>query len=183
MDRLIARNEAFVHSVLEITGKQVFVDTTKRVRRFKYLSKYSNLDVRVVFLIRDARGSVASQMRHFEGMSASEAARAWAKGLSGIERIWKQIPAQKRTILRYEDLCRDPQATLQGLYRFFDVDPGYVIDDLGSLPPHHIVGNAARMRSISNIRLDERWKRVLSSDQLDVIQQIAGSLNQSFGYT
>jgi hypothetical protein len=58
-----------------------------------------------------------------------------------------------------------------------------VIDDLGSLPPHHIVGNAARMRSISNIRLDERWKRVLSSDQLDVIQQIAGSLNQSFGYT
>jgi hypothetical protein len=183
MDRLIARNEAFVRAVLDITGKTVFVDTTKRTRRFKYLNKYSSLDVRVVFLIRDVRGSVASQMRHFEGMSASEAAHAWAKGLSGIERIWKQIPAQKRMILKYEDLCRDPQLTLQGLYRFFDVDPDYEIDDLEALPPHHIIGNAARMRTISHIRLDERWKQVLSPDQLDIVQQIAGSLNQSFGYT
>ena len=39
------------------------------------------------------------------------------------------------------------------------------------------------MRSISQIRLDERWKRVLSPDQLDIVHQIAGSLNQSFGYT
>jgi hypothetical protein len=183
MDRLIARNEAFVRAVLDITGKKVFVDTTKRIRRFKYLSKYSSMDVRVVFLIRDARGSVASQMRHFQGMSASEAAHAWAKGLSGIERIWKQIPAQNRMILRYEDLCREPQTTLQGLYRFFDVDPSFVLGDLESLPQHHIIGNAARMRSISQIRLDERWKRVLSPDQLDIVHQIAGSLNQSYGYS
>lgn len=183
MDRLIARNEAFVRSVLDITGKKVFVDTTKRTRRFKYMHKYSSLDVRVVFMIRDARGSVASQMRHFEGMSASEAAHAWTKGLSGIERIWKQVPAQKRMVLKYEDLCRDPQTALQGLYRFFDVDPGFVIDDLEQMPPHHIIGNAARMRSISNIRLDERWKQVLSPDQLDIVQQIAGSLNRSYGYT
>jgi hypothetical protein len=183
MDTLVARNEAFVRAVLDITGAQVFVDTTKRVRRFKYLYKYSGMDVRVVFLIRDARGSVASQMRHFEGMSASEAAHAWAKGISGIERIWKQIPLQKRMVLRYEDLCREPQATLQGLYRFFDIDPEFVLDELESLPPHHIVGNAARMRTVSQIRLDERWKRVLSPDQLDIVHQIAGSLNQSFGYT
>ena len=183
MDRLIARNEAFVRSVLDITGKKVFVDTSKRTRRFKYMSKYSSLDVRVVFLIRDVRGSVASQMRHFEGMSVSEAAHAWNKGLSGIERIWKQIPAQKRMILKYEDLCRDPQTTLQGLYRFFGVDPDFVIDDFKSLPPHHIIGNRARMRTISEIRLDERWKQVLSPDQLDIIHQIAGLLNQSFGYT
>lgn len=183
MDRLIARNEAFVRAVLDITGKEVFVDTTKRTRRFKYLSKYSSMDVRVVFLIRDARGSVASQMRHFQGMSASEAAHAWTKGLSGIERIWKQIPAQNRMVLKYEDLCREPQATLQRLYRFFDVDPHFVLDDLGSLPQHHIIGNAARMRAISQIRLDERWKQVLSPDQLDIVHQIAGSLNQSYGYT
>jgi len=183
MDRLIARNEAFVHAVLDITGKTVFVDTTKRTRRFRYLHKYSSLDVRVVFLIRDARGSVASQMRHYPRVSASEAAYAWVKGISGIERVWKQIPAQSRMLLRYEDLCREPQTTLQGLYRFFDVDPDFVLDDLESLPPHHIVGNAARMRPLSQIQLDERWKRVLSPDQLDVIHQIAGSLNRRFGYT
>jgi len=183
MDRLIARNEAFVRSVLDITGKKAFVDTSKRTRRFKYMSKYSNLNVRVVFLVRDARGSVASQMRHYPRMSAGEAAHAWTKGLSGIERIWKQIPAANRTILKYEDFCRNPDASLQGLYRFFGVDPDFVLGDLASLPPHHIIGNAARMRTISQIRLDERWKEALTAEQLDAVEQIAGRLNHSFGYT
>lgn len=183
MDQLIARNEALIRAVLDITGKTAFVDTTKRTRRFKFMSKYSNMDVRVILLLRDARGSVASQMRHYPGMTASEAARAWAKGLSGIQRTWKQIPASQRMILKYEDFCRDPQANLQALYRFFGVDPDFELGDLESLPPHHIIGNTARMRTLSEIRLDERWKQTLNAEQLEAIDRIAGRLNRSFGYT
>ena len=181
MDRLIARNEALVHSILDVTGKPIFVDTSKNTRRFKYMSRHSNLDVRAVLLVRDVRGSVVSQMRHMD-RSVEKSAIAWTKGVAGIIRVWKKLPEHKRMILRYEDLCRDPQSTLQGLYRFFGVDPSFELD-LAALPPHHIIGNSARMRTITHIRLDERWKRVLSPKQLDTVLQIAGRQNQSFGYT
>jgi hypothetical protein len=181
LDRLIARNEALVHSVLAVTEKRVFVDTSKNTRRFKYMSRHSSFDVRVVLLIRDARGSVVSQMRHMD-RSVSKSAVAWTKGVAGIMRVWEKLPEHKRMILKYEDLCRDPQPTLQGLYRFCGVDPSFELD-LSALPTHHIIGNSTRMRTLTEIRLDERWKRVLSPDQLQTIQQIAGRQNQSFGYT
>jgi hypothetical protein len=181
LDRLVARNEALVHSILDVTGKQVFVDTSKNTRRFKYMSRHSSLDVRVVLLVRDARGSVVSQMRHMD-RSVEKSATAWTRGVAGIMRVWEKLPEHKRMILRYEDLCQNPQPTLQGLYRFFGVDPSFELD-LAALPTHHIIGNSARLRAISQIRLDERWKRVLSPDQLETILQIAGHQNQSFGYT
>ena len=180
LDGLIARNEALVQSVLTVTGKRVFVDTSKNTRRFKYMSRHSSLDVRVVLMVRDARGSVVSQMRHMD-RSVAKAAEAWTKGVAGIIRVWKQLPEDKRTVIKYEDLCRDTQATLQGLYRFFGADPSFEVD-LAALPPHHIIGNSTRMRQITQIRLDERWKRVLSPEQLETVRRIAGRQNQGFGY-
>jgi hypothetical protein len=180
LDRLIARNEALVQSILTVTGTHVFVDTSKNTRRFKYMSRHSKLDVRVVLMIRDARGSVVSQMRHMD-RSVAQAAQAWTKGVAGIIRVWEQLPEHKRTMIKYEDLCRDPQATLQGLYRFFGVDPSFELD-LSALPPHHIVGNSARIREITEIRLDERWKHELSPEQLETVHRIAGRQNEGFGY-
>ncbi len=60
---LVARNEAFVESVLDVTGKEVFVDTSKDRLRVKALRNFSPFDVRAIHLIRDVRGVVASQLR------------------------------------------------------------------------------------------------------------------------
>lgn len=46
----------FASAVLEITGKRVFVDTDKQPIRMRFLRKLSELNLRVIHLVRDVRG-------------------------------------------------------------------------------------------------------------------------------
>lgn len=48
--------------------------------------------------------------------------------------------------------------------------------------PHHIVGNRMRLRPISGIKPDERWKSLLAEDQLKKMNQAAGTLGRRYEY-
>ncbi|MFY1005300.1 hypothetical protein ACNF5F_28245, partial [Escherichia coli] len=63
-------------AVLERTGKRVFVDTARDHQRPKYLRDHPLLDVKVIHLVRDPRGNVASIMKHM-GLDVTTAARQW----------------------------------------------------------------------------------------------------------
>ena len=178
---LVARNVALIESVLEVTGKGVFVDTSKDRLRLKSLRRFSTLDVRAIHLVRDVRGVVASHLRHKKGMTAREAARQWARLNHRLQVTLQFLPQEKRMLVRYEDLCQDVQSTLKRLYRFLGVDPGVQVMDFQAVP-HHIVGNAMRLRGASEIRLDERWKRELTAEQLQEVEGVAGVLGHQYGY-
>jgi len=181
LKRLVARNEAFVKAVLGVTGKSVFVDTSKDRLRVRALHKFSSLDVRAIHLVRDVRGVVASRLRRRAGLSACEAARQWARLHQKLEIMLSVLPERKQMRLRYEDLCGDVPGTLEQLYHFCGVKP-----DIGSVDfrtvPHHIVGNPMRLDNLSEIRLDERWRTLLTEDQLEEISLVAGPLSDRYGY-
>jgi hypothetical protein len=172
LNRLVARNEAFVETILEATGKQVFVDTSKSLYRLRYLSRFSALDVRVVHLVRDVRGTVASMLRRNRHNSARQAARSWVRANSNIIRFTRVIPECKKMTLIYEDFCQDPGATLDELCRFIGVDSSADLLDLQAIPEYHIIGNSLREHTIPRIELDERWKRELDPEQLEEIAKI-----------
>jgi len=178
---LVARNVAFIEAVLEITGKRVFVDTSKDRLRLKSLRKFSTLDVRAIHLVRDARGVVASHLRHIKGVDARKAARQWVRLNQKLEVTLRSLPEEKSVLVRYEDLCQDVQGTLEQLYRFCGVEPHVQVTDFQAVP-HHIVGNAMRLRRLSEIRLDERWKSELTADQLNEVERVAGAVGRQYGY-
>jgi hypothetical protein len=178
---LVARNEAFIESVLTVTGKQVFVDTSKDNLRLNALRRYSGFDIRAIHLIRDARGVVASRLQRRRGVDAHEAARQWAKLHQRIQITLGTWPETQRIQVRYEDLCQDVEGTLERLYRFCGVDPHFRVADFRRAP-HHIVGNPMRLSNLSEISLDERWRSLLTEEQLQEIQQIAGPLIHHYGY-
>jgi hypothetical protein len=178
---LVARNVAFVEAVLEVTGKDVFVDTSKNRLRLQSLRKFSPLDVRAIHLVRDVRGVVASRLQRGEDIGAREAARQWVKSNQKLQTNLRSLPEEARVLLRYEDLCQDVPGTLERLFHFCGVDPGVKVTDFRAVP-HHIVGNPMRLRAVSGIRLDERWKSLLTEDQLKEIEQAAGTLSRRYGY-
>jgi hypothetical protein len=47
---------------------------------------------------------------------------------------------------------------------------------------HHVVGNGMRFDATDRIRMDERWRMLLSESQLAVFNKIAGDKNGSLGY-
>jgi hypothetical protein len=177
---LVARNVAFIEAVLEVTGKGVFVDTSKDRLRLQSLRKFSTLDVRAIHLVRDVRGVVASRLQR-EEIDAREAARQWVKSNQKLRTNLRSLPEEARVLLRYEDLCQDVQGALERLCHFCGVDPGIKVADFRAVP-HHIVGNPMRLRAASEIRLDERWKSLLTEDQLKEINQAAGTLSRRYGY-
>jgi hypothetical protein len=167
-------------AVLEITGTGVFVDTARDHQRPKYLAPTPGLDVRALHLVRDPRGNVASIMRH-TGVDVATAARQWRHYNVEADRVRRFLPADAWMLVRYEDLCRDPQATLDRIARFVGVTPSPVPSNLGSVE-HHIIGNSMRLRGIEAIRRDERWREQLTSSDLNVIARVAGDASRRFGY-
>lgn len=179
---LIARNEAFIGAVLEVTGKAVFIDSSKDSLRLKSLRKFSTFDVRAIHLVRDVRGVVASRLRRGEGIDAREAARQWVRLNQKIQTNLQSLPTEAHVLLRYEDLCQDVQGTLERLSYHCGVDLGVKVTDFRAAP-HHIIGNKMRLGSVSEVKLDERWKSMLTEDQLKEINQVAGALSRQYGYS
>jgi sulfotransferase family protein len=178
---LVARNVAFVESVLQVTGKRVFVDTSKDRLRLNALRRFSSLDVRAIHLVRDVRGVVASRLQRGALIDTREAARQWTRLHQRLQVVLQVLPEDKRLQVRYEDICRDAQGALVRLYDFCGVAPDLPLADFGATE-QHIVGNPMRLDHLREIRLDERWRNVLTPDQINDIHRVAGPLNYQYGY-
>lgn len=179
--RIGARNQALVESILEVTGKTVFLDSSKHHMRIKYQLKYTGFDVRVIHLVRDVRGVVNSTLKYSPKLSAQAAAQRWVNGNKNIERQLRLLPEDRSLRIRYEDLCQEVPQTLEILHRFCGVESGLFVEDFWSVP-HHIIGNKMRLSNSSEIKLDERWKATLTDEQLSEIARVAETSGQLYGY-
>jgi hypothetical protein len=176
-------NELFFRSALEISGKSVFLDATKRPIRLRFLRGARGLDLRAIHLVRDPRAYAYSRMRD-KGMTAVAAADAWARTNRNADRHLAGLDSSRWIRVRYEDFCRDTAAELARIGEFAGVGPIPVPENLRQ-GEHHIMGNKMRLTSgaSSTIRLDERWRRELDAEHLNEIVRIAGPLARSYGYT
>jgi hypothetical protein len=177
MQTIADRNRDFADVVLDLTGARVFVDASKERMRIVHLQRHlaPRMDLRVIHLVRDVRGVVESNLRRAKkpGLTAARAARNWATTNDLILRNLRSIPADRQTSVRYEDLCREPDATLGALFEFCAVDATVRVTDVAS-SDQHLIGNQMRLGSVAEIRLDERWRESLRQSELATIGRVAG---------
>jgi hypothetical protein len=181
LEKIGARNQALVESVLEVAGKSVFLDSSKYHMRINQQLQYTSLDIKVIHLVRDARGVVNSMLNYSKKLTPQAAARLWVNGNHNIERQLRVLPEDKYLRVRYEDMCRDLPQTLERLHFFCGVEPEPIIDDFRSVP-QHIVGNKMRLRSSSEIKLDERWRTELTEGKLREVDQVVRPMQHVYGY-
>lgn len=183
LDRRLRTNEALAEVILEIRGARAFVDASKRPGRLLHLRRIPSLDLRVIHLVRDGRAVARSTARNLreQGLSAEDGARSWTAAAQSSERVRALFPAGRWLTLRHEDLCREPEAALDRVFRFMDVAPQGRIPDFRSAD-HHIIGNRMRLSHTSEIRLDERWRSEMPADQIRAVERIAGEALQRYGY-
>lgn len=167
-------------AVLELTGKSVFVDTARDHQRPKYLARNPSLDLKVIHLIRDPRGNVASIMNH-TGVDVAKASRQWRHYNMEADRVRRFVAPGSWMLLHYEDLCADPGSTLDRIARFLGLEPAPVGQILQA-GENHVIGNSMRLKAVEEIRLDEKWRESLSANDIEVIARIAGDTSRRFGY-
>jgi hypothetical protein len=171
------RNADFATAVMGLSGATVFVDASKERMRIRHLARHLPMPLRVIHLVRDVRG-VATSARHHGATSAAgveAAARNWNATNRTILRHLAGLPPEAHTTVRYEDLCRDPQAVMAALFEFIGVDPELAALD-GSGGGQHLLGNRRRLDAWDEVQLDERWRAELDPTDQDRMVAIGGEV-------
>ena len=179
--RIIARNAAAIGAVLERENASVYLDSAKNNNRVVYFHRYApQMDVRVIWLVRDGRGVVTSIMRH-TGCDLSTAIARWKTTQASVMRTVGILPARQVLKLHYEDLCTRPAEVLERTCRFLGLDPALMPGRYGDATLH-LTGNNMRLNGLDEIRVDTRWQRTLSAADLRIFANDGGGLNETLGY-
>jgi hypothetical protein len=183
--QVAARNSWILfQAVAAHDGSDFVVDSTKTAGRLKSLvvTAPNPRHVLVVYLIRDGRAVVASELRRTT-VSPEEAARRWVRTHRRTAAALHSIPSSQVLRIRYEDFCANPTGTLNVIFDRLGLEN---IESL-HLPPvqenHQVPGNPLLLSGFGPIRIDQRWRQQLTSEQLQAFDRIAGSLNARFGYS
>lgn len=196
------QNAALASTIAELAEALLVVDSSKVGLRLKYLLQNPDLDVKVIRLIRDGRAVALTYMdpagfadardpsrraggtggdRKGERLSMHQAAYQWRRCMEEAEHVLKGVDRSRWIEVRYEDYCREPDATLERLHRFLGVEPGRQPRDFRSVE-QHVVGNGMRLDTTSEIYLDERWREVLTQSDLRTFDAVAGKMNRRYGH-
>lgn len=173
--------EVYGH-VRQVTGCTLLANSSKHylLAVDNYLAMQGR--AKIINLVRDGRAVFGSFLRH--GFDAGFAIRAWknhyARALPLFER-WVRPDDLIR--VRYEDLAADPTREMQRLMAALGQPFEASRVALGVGEHHNVNGNDMRFRKDAAIRLDERWRRELSAEQLRFFDRHAGGMNRAFGYT
>jgi len=164
-------NRTFFDAALSYSRSSVFVDACKDPYRLRHLHRIPGLDPYVVYLMRDVRGVVLSnlELKH-PGLNAALATRMWIRQQTTILRILREF----RNVLHvhYEDLCDVTDDSLGTIHRFAGVEPRPFGGDL-KRAEHHILGNVMRLTKLDKIAKNTRWERELSPSDLESISSTA----------
>jgi hypothetical protein len=182
MRQVDAANVAWIASLLEVTGKSVFLDASKRLMRLQRLAGIPQIDLRVVWLTRDVRAFVYSaQTKEAKQWSPKQSAQHWLQFHRGARRLLKQIPSERIVQLRYEDVCRDLETSGRRFFHHLQVRPT-PFPAVVPLEGHHVFGNGMRLRGPHRVQINESWRERLSREDCQIAIRIAGDLNRELGY-
>ena len=134
-----------------------------------------------IILGRDYRGTVHSRMKR--GRDLETSVRTWARCMRQIEELTKDIPAQQRIRVRYEDLCADPRAELSRICDFLKLDFSEKMLSRPAGNVHHIGGSPSKFDpGRRKIELDQSYLNAFTAEQLATMKEIAGEAAVNWGY-
>lgn len=166
----------FYEMLRQASGSKVIADLSKTrvIRMMNNIllgRKWKSSNAGFILLIRDPRGVGASSFRR--GSKPIE------KFLWGYEKWLKRYQkfARKNNdsllLLRYEDLCMEPEKEMKRVCRFMGID-----FDARMLFPadktHHFVysSTSGYMKNVNNLKVDERWRSELMNEQIKQIEVV-----------
>jgi hypothetical protein len=195
------RNADYISAIAEQASVEAVVDSSKIGIRLKYLLKNTDLDIKVLWVVRDGRGVSLAYKNPSEyadakdpmlrgggagktqeqGRGVETGAHEWIRCNQETQAILDTMPKEKWMQVHYEDICNNTGQTLNSIFEFIGVDPTKKRLDFKTVA-HHVVGNGMRLDDSEVIQLDDRWKEQLSETDLKCFYDVAGEYHKKLGY-
>jgi hypothetical protein len=166
--------------VLDAHGTSLFVDGSKSWRRAGVLTRalQGEADIKIVHLVRDPRGFALSRRTHV-GARLPESAWLWSDLHGRMQSLQALAPY---LLMRYEDLCADPEAELQKLFDFLQLPAEHVVTAPRYPEKHHLIGNNMLRSFDGEVKLDTRWREELNVAEQRTVWDSAGEFAERMGY-
>jgi Sulfotransferase family len=188
-------------AIIEVSGCQLVVDSSKHPSLAHCLRWQADVDLRVLHLIRDSRAvaySWSKQVRrpdtddesYMTRYSAATAAGQWTVQNAAFHLLGRRGCPTMR--MRYEDFVADPEAAIRGVagfaglpgdggLPFLDTDGTSCWAELSGA--HTVSGNPMRFATGKvPIRRDERWRTAMPKGQRRAVTALTLPLLASYGY-
>lgn len=173
----------FWGEVLRAQDADLFVDGEKSVTKVAmFKSLFGRMaDVRALHLTRDPRGFLNSCRKHMDGVTLEQAAAMWNHNAT-IARLQRPFFKCRYKLLRYEDLCGNPQQVMDEVFRFLGVASQDVVRRPSNPAKYHMMGNKMLMRFDGAVRLDQGWKEGVSASDQERILELTAPLSADLDY-
>ena len=183
--------ESFYRAIQAIAGCRVIVDSSKSPAYAHFLDSLPSLDVYVVHVVRDPRGSAYSRLRRgVRGSKRRELARGalvWDTWHACAERLWRGR-TERYLRIRYEDFVARPEPVLQGVMTMLDEEgtTGGFLDDAGIRlrGNHTFSANRARFaQGRVELRADTEWVRSMGAGDRLLVTGLTLPLLRRYAYS
>lgn len=132
-----------------------------------------------IFAKRRAIENIASRVKKFPDHSFEYHCRDWARNMATWRRIRADLPAGLRREVDQQDMIQRPEAVVDDLLTFLDVDPARRDDMIHTLrmnrPQQTEQGSAARIRSL----ISTGW----APEQAEIFLKVCEEEMNAFGYS
>lgn len=149
-------------SVLDTEETKVVVDSSKNAHQFRALYENSDLDLKLIFIVRDIRAVVLSkrkwQIKYVQKSTNLFVLLLITKYKNVIQRrAYAKVCNSKRFYVKYEDLASYPRETISGISNKFNI-PEFNIPEYMIRKNNHSIGGTPN-RNKRKIQLDNSWKK------------------------
>jgi hypothetical protein len=182
LDTLACNYFKVYNAVAKVSGKTHVVDSSKWPYRFHGLFSHQPEKVKVILLYRDPAAVVYSKYRRHYASISSGAAQ-WRQNSMLMKLFSREIPKESKMTIRYEDICKETEATMRRLCDFLEIRYDPALSRLKKKNLHHIGGSPSKFKTEqTRIRYDDRYKRELTREQLQTIARIVGNVNDIYDF-
>jgi Sulfotransferase family len=200
LDEYTQAYRALYAAIGEVSGARVLVDASKSPTHLLAMRRIAGLDLRVLNIVRDARGVAHSWskvgVRKPHDEAGAQTMRTYAPRRTAL--IWSMIQAEAGLLrraadhgarIRYEDVVAEPRAVLEQALAVLELDvPVGAFDHvqgrsvaLGA--SHGISGNPSRFEAGSvELRQDLGWQADMTRQDRRAVTARAFPLLVAYGY-
>lgn len=175
------RNRILLSCLHEISGLPILTDASKWPQRLSLLRRSGEFDIYVIHLIRDGRAVTNSYVQRYNSFAAG--LRVWLTADVSNYFLRRRHAPDRWLTVRYEDLARDPEATLAQICQFLAIDyePGML--SYRSHAYFGVGGNPlTKDASEEKVTLDERWRSQLQRRHRVAFAMFGAWMNFLYGY-
>lgn len=170
----IRENEQLFTNVLNASGAEILVDSSKSTARVALLSSSEIIEPVLIHLVRDGRAVTWSYMKKYG--HPLRCMMNWMLYNIKASILIRRYSSLEHIFIRYEDLATHPDIVLRELMKKLNLPYNEDMLDFRNSEQHQIGGNRMKFRS-EGIQLDRAWKRDMPIFYRLMFQVTCGWLN------